>query len=321
MAVYTEVPDEELEAFLAGYGIGSLLSFKGIAEGVENSNYLVKTTDGTYVLTLYERRVNPADLPFFIGLLEHLAARGVTCPQPLKDRQGRDLSTLCGRPAALMTFLEGVWVRRPGVQHCRALGEALAFLHDAASDYEGSRANNLSVEGWRPIFAAVADRADTVAPGLGREMEAEITFLETHWPGDLPEGIIHADLFPDNVFFLGDDISGLIDFYFACRDTLAYDLAVCLNAWCFEPDMSFNLTKGKALLNAYSAHRPLGQDEIEALPVLARGAAMRFFVTRLYDLINHPPGAFVRPKDPMEYARRIRFHRGVTSAAEYGLGL
>ncbi|ESR26233.1 homoserine kinase [Lutibaculum baratangense] len=321
MAVYTEVPDEELNRFVADYDIGTAVSFKGIAEGVENSNFLLKTTEGVFVLTLYERRVDPADLPFFIGLLEHLAARGVTCPQPLRDRGGNVLKTLCRRPAALMTFLEGVWVRRPTVEHCQALGGALASLHEAAADYDGRRANALSVDGWRPIFAAVADRADSVAPGLSAEMETEISFLETHWPQDLPGGIIHADLFPDNVFFLGNTISGLIDFYFACRDMLAYDLAICLNAWCFEPDMSFNLTKGRALMNAYARRRPLGEAEIAALPILARGAAMRFFVTRLYDLVNHPPGAFVRPKDPMEYAKRIRFHRSVTNAREYGLGL
>lgn len=321
MAVYTEVPDEELADFLADYEIGTLVSFKGIAEGVENSNYLVRTTGGSYVLTLYERRVDPADLPFFIGLLEHLVARGVNCPLPLHDRQGRDLRTLCGRPAALMTFLDGVWVRRPGVAHCRALGEALADLHEAAADFPGDRRNALSVDGWRPIFAAVADRADTVAEGLEAEMEAELGFLERNWPANLREGIVHADLFPDNVFFLGERISGLIDFYFACRDMLAYDLAVCLNAWCFEADMSFNLTKGRALLAGYAARRPLDQAEIEALPLLARGAAMRFFVTRLFDLINHPPGAFVRPKDPMEYAKRIRFHRTVRDAVGYGFGL
>ncbi len=319
MAVYTEVPDEELAAFLAGYGIGPLLSYKGIAEGVENTNYLIHAETGSYILTLYEKRVEPGDLPFFLGLMEHLSARGVTCPTPLRNGEGETLGQLCGRPAALMTFLEGLWIRRPGVVHCRELGSALARMHEAAADYPGARSNSLSVDGWRPIFAAVADRADSVAAGLAAEMETELAVLEASWPDDLPQGIIHADLFPDNVFFLEDKVSGLIDFYFACRDALAYDVAICINAWCFEADLSFNVTKARALLAGYFDHRPLSKAEVAALPLLARGAAMRFFVTRLYDLINHPPGAFVRPKDPMEYARRNRFHRSVTGPAEYGL--
>lgn len=319
MAVYTEVPDEELSAFLAEYAIGELLSYKGIAEGVENTNYVIHAAKGSFILTLYEKRVDPGDLPFFLKLMEHLSARGVTCPTPLRNSAGRSLGKLCNRPAALMTFLEGLWVRRPGVHHCREVGATLARMHEAAADFVGERENTLSVDGWRPIFAAVADRADTVSPGLAAEMETELAALEASWPKDLPTGIIHADLFPDNVFFLGERVSGVIDFYFACRDALAYDIAVCLNAWCFEPDMSFNVTKARALLAGYTDRRELSAAEVAVLPLLARGAAMRFFVTRLYDLINHPPGAFVRPKDPMEYARRNRFHRSVASASEYGL--
>ncbi len=319
MAVYTEVPDEALSQFVADYEIGALLSFKGIAEGVENTNYLVHAEAGNFILTLYEKRVNPADLPFFLELMEHLSGKGLTCPLPVRDRNGEALRTLCGRPAALMTFLDGLWVRRPGVEHCRALGGTLAAMHKAALDFPGQRRNALSVDDWRPIFAAVANRADTLQPGLAAEMEGELRFLETNWPKHLPTGIIHADLFPDNVFFLDTRVSGLIDFYFACRDALAYDIAVCLNAWCFEPDLSFNVTKARAMLTAYAGRRRLTGDEYDALPILARGAAMRFFVTRLYDWLNHPPGAFVRPKDPLEYARRLRFHRVVRSAAEYGL--
>lgn len=319
MAVYTEVPDEELAAFLANYDVGTLLSFKGIAEGVENTNYILHTDRASYILTLYEKRVDPADLPFFLDLMDHLSAKGITCPLPLHDREGKSLRTLCGRPAALMTFLEGLWVRKPNVEHCRALGGALAAMHRAAFDFPGNRRNALSVDGWRPIFAAVADRADTLQPGLAAEMEAELTFLEANWPAELPDGIIHADLFPDNVFFLNSRLSGLIDFYFACRDYIAYDVAVCLNAWCFEPDLSFNATKARAMLTAYAGKRRLTTEEYAAMPLLARGAAMRFLVTRLYDWLNHPPGALVRPKDPLEYARRIRFHRSVTSTGEYGL--
>jgi homoserine kinase type II len=319
MAVYTDIQAEELQGFLAGYEIGSLLSYKGIAEGVENSNFLLHTSRGHFILTLYEKRVNAADLPFFIGLMEHLAARGLTCPQPVKNRSGAALGTLSGRPAAIVTFLEGMWLRRPGVSHCGALGEALAKLHLAGADFAMQRKNALSVDGWRPLCQATASRADTVQQGLADMIAEELDLLEQRWPQGLPQGVIHADLFPDNVFFLGDALSGLIDFYFACTDTLAYDIAVCLNAWCFEPDQSYNVTKGRALLAGYQRIRKLSRDECAALPFLSRGAALRFLLTRLLDWLETPPGALVRRKDPLEYRRKLRFHQKVASARDYGL--
>jgi homoserine kinase type II len=318
VAVYTEVPDDELAAFLAGYEIGSLLSYKGIAEGVENSNYLLRTTQGSYILTLYEKRVREADLPFFLGLMQHLARRGLTCPLPVANQSGEALGRLAGRPAAIITFLEGVAVRRPTAQHCGALGRALARLHQAGDGYPMTRPNALSREGWPPLFRQAEERADTVAVGLAERTRRELAFLERAWPTGLPTGIIHADLFTDNVFFIGPEVSGLIDFYFACTDAFAYDLAICLNAWCFEPDGSFNLTKGSALVAGYQAVRPLGAEEVEALPVLCRGAALRFMLTRLVDWLNVPAGALVRPKDPLEYDRRLAFHRRVAHAGEYG---
>jgi len=319
MAVYTDVSTEDLKTFLAGYDLGELLSYKGIAEGVENSNFLVHTGTGHYILTLYEKRVAAGDLPFFLGLMEHLAARGITCPQPVKTRDGATLGTLCGRPAAIVTFLDGMWMRRPDAGHCAAVGEALARLHLAGADFPGRRSNALTVEDWRPLFAQAADRADGVQPGLRATIEQELAHLEAAWPRDLPQGVIHADLFPDNVFFLGDKLSGLIDFYFACTDTLAYDVAICLNAWCFEPDHSYNVTKGRNLLNAYMAKRPLSAAELDALPLLARGAAMRFLLTRLVDWLNVPPGAMVQPKNPIEYFRKLRFHQKAESVRDYGL--
>ena len=319
MAVYTDVAAEELEAFLAGYAIGELLSYKGIAEGVENSNFLLHTSTGNFILTLYERRVAAADLPFFLGLMEHLAGRGITCPQPVKDRSGAMLGEVSGKPAALITFLEGMWIRRPSGRHCGALGEALAKLHRAGADFAGKRANALSVEGWRPLYAAVASRCDNVQPGLAAALAAELAQLEAAWPRNLPQGVIHADLFPDNVFFLGDKLSGLIDFYFACTDALAYDLAICLNAWCFEADHSYNVTKGRALLQAYAAVRPLASCERQALPMLARGAALRFLLTRLVDWFDERGAALVRRKDPMEYFRKLRFHQAVASVRDYGI--
>jgi homoserine kinase type II len=319
MAVYTDVPDEELRAFIAEYAIGEVISCKGIAEGVENSNFLLRTEAGTYILTLYEKRVAPADLPFFIALMEHLAAHGIACPTPVKARDGIALRQLCGRPAALVSFLDGMWPRRILPFHCAGVGGALAKLHLAGAAFALERANNLSVAGWRSLFEACRARAHEVRPGLAQELGAELDALERAWPRDLPGGVIHADLFPDNVFFRHEEVSGLIDFYFACTDFLAYDLAICLNAWCFEPDGSFNVTKARLMLASYRAVRPLSAEEFAALPLLARGSALRFLLTRLYDWLNHPPGAFVRPKDPLEYLQKLRFHRSVTQPSAYGL--
>ena len=319
MAVYTEVSDEELEEFLSQYDLGGLVSFKGIAEGVENSNYLLGTGTGTYILTLYEKRVHRDDLPYFLGLMEHLAGQGIACPTPIRGSDGRALRELCSRPAAIISFLEGVWPRRVQPRHCALLGDTMARMHLAGASFGGERANALSVEGWRRLFRQVEARADEVRPDLAAEIAGELAHLEAHWPRDLPAGIIHADLFPDNVFFLADKLSGLIDFYFACNDFFAYDLAICLNAWCFETDRSFNITKARQMLSAYREVRPFSDTELEALPLLARGSALRFLLTRLYDWLNHPDGAWVKPKDPLEYLQKLRFHQGITGAGAYGL--
>jgi homoserine kinase type II len=318
MAVYTDVSEDELARFLGSYDLGALLSFKGIAEGVENSNFLVHTERGHYILTLYEKRVAARDLPFFLALMEHLADRGITCPQPVHNKQGVVLGEIAGRPAAIVTFLDGLWIRRPGVKHCAAVGEALARLHLAGQDFSMTRANALTVGDWRALYAQADGRADSVQHGLADTIARELDVLEQSWPRGLPQGVIHADLFPDNVFFLGDRLSGLIDFYFACTDTLAYDVAICLNAWCFEPDHAYNVTKGRALLQGYSAVRALSAAEREALPLLARGSALRFLLTRLVDWLRVPDGALVRPKDPLEYFRKLRFHQSVTSVRDYG---
>jgi len=319
MAVYTDVAAEDLSAFLSAYDLGELLAYKGIAEGVENSNFLLHTSRGYFILTLYEKRVAAVDLPFFLALMEHLAARGLNCPQPVKNRAGETLGRLAGRPAAIVTFLDGMWIRRPSATHCAGLGRALAELHLAGAGFSMRRANALSVAGWRSLYETAEARADTVQAGLASAIAAELGILAARWPRDLPQGVIHADLFPDNVFFLGEKLSGLIDFYFACTDTLAYDVAICLNAWCFETDHSYNVTKGRALLTAYAARRPLSAAELEALPLLARGAATRFLLTRLVDWLNVPPGALVKPKDPLEYHRKLRFHQAVTSVRDYGI--
>ncbi len=319
MAVYTEVSDTELEAFLANYGLGKLLAYKGIAEGVENSNFLLHVEAGFFILTLYEKRVDAADLPFFLALMEHLAARGLACPQPVKMKNAATLGMLAGRPVAIVTFLEGVSSRRPTNSQCAALGAALGELHRAGADFPQRRPNALSLTAWPHLFDQAKGRADEIQNGLSAFIAEELAFLERAWPQNLPRGVIHADLFPDNVLFLGNKVSGLIDFYFACTDFLAYDLAVSLNAWCFEPDFSFNVTKSMGLIEAYRSVRKLAPEEIEALPVLARGSALRFVLTRLVDWLNVPPGALVKPKDPLEYVKRLRFHQRSKSARDLGL--
>jgi homoserine kinase type II len=320
MAVYTDVAADELADFLSHYDIGELLSYKGIAEGVENSNFLLHTSTGNFILTLYEKRVAKADLPFFLGLMTHLASRGIDCPQPVKRKSGEALSTLADRPAVIISFLEGVWPRKPTVAQCGEVGQALAKLHLAGRDFGMSRANALSVSGWRPLFEAAASRADELQHGLRSFITAELERLESGiWPKNLPQGVIHADLFPDNVFFLGEKLSGIIDFTFACNDILAYDVAITLNAWCFEADHSFNVTKARAFLNAYGRERKLSEAERDALPLLARGAALRILLTRLVDWFNVPPGALVRPKDPLEYVRKLRFQQGASSMRDYGV--
>jgi len=319
MAVYTQVSAEEIEGFVAGYDIGEVIAFKGIAEGVENSNYLLQTSSGFYILTLYEKRVKTQDLPFFLGLMDHLAARGIACPTPIHDRKGEALGALAGRPAAIVSFLNGLSIHRIQPPHCAELGRAMADMHLAGRDFTGTRDNALSLAGWRVLFDACVDQADTVAPGLVSLLAEELEALEKNWPAGLPHGIIHADLFPDNVFFLHEALSGIIDFYFACSDFFAYELAICLNAWCFEPDGAFNITKARHMMTAYRRVRPLEEAELAALPMLARGAALRFLLTRLYDWLNQVDGALVRPKDPREYLKKLRFHQGVSSPAAYGL--
>ncbi|MBV9734627.1 MAG: homoserine kinase, partial [Acidisphaera sp.] len=277
MAVYTDVSDDALAAFLADYAIGRVVAFRGIAEGVENSNFSLRTTGGDFILTLYEKRVDPAELPWFLGLMEHLAGRGIVCPQPVHGRDGAALRQLCGRHAAITTFLPGVWPRRVAPGHCAAVGEALAGLHLAGRGYASERANALGPASWRPLLERSRLRAEEVHPGLDEELDAALARILGGWPagGAFPRGHIHADLFPDNVFFLEGRLSGLIDFYFAATDLLAYDVAVCLNAWCFEPDYQFNVTKARALLRAYAETRPLLPEERRALPILCQGAAIR----------------------------------------------
>ena len=319
MAVYTDVSDEELEAFVATYDIGEVQFCKGIAEGVENSNYLLQTDRGNYILTLYEKRVEPKDLPFFLGLMDHLATQNFPCPTPIHDRDGKALRELCGRPAALTSFLSGLWPKRVAPDHCKGVGGVAAKMHLAAEGFEPTRKNGLDRAGWQELFTQTKERANEIQTGLATKIEAELAFLEENWPNALPSGIIHADLFPDNVFFHQSDLSGVIDFYFACNGSFAYEIAICLNAWCFDDDSSFNVTKARNLIEGYTAIRALDPAEIAALPLLARGSALRFLLTRLYDLLNHREGALVNPKDPLEYLKKLQFHQNADGPGAYGL--
>ena len=316
MAVYTDITDADLEAFLADFDLGAPLAFKGIAEGVSNSNFLLETEGGRFILTIYEKRAREEDLPFFLDLMRWLAAHSFPCPTPQPDRGGEVLKRLCGKPAALVSFLPGVSARRPSARHCREAGAGLAELHLAAKGFPGARVNDFGQPTWAPMFAGHRADAEALRPGMAAEIDADLAQLEQAWPRALPEGVVHADFFPDNVFFLDNRFAAAIDFYFAAVDALAYDLGVALNAWCFEPDGSFNVTNAQALVAGYQSRRPLSQPERDALPILAHGAAMRFFLTRLIDWGDTPAGALVKVLDPMQYEARLAFHRAAQGRLE-----
>ncbi len=318
MAVYTQVSEEELARFVTGHGLGELRSCKGIAEGVENTNYLIETVKGRFILTLYEKRVAPENLPFYLGLMEHLASKGIACPLPVRDRDGEQVAELAGRAAAIVTFLDGISARLPTPRQCALLGQTLAQMHLAGSDYPRKLENSLGPQGWVQLYDRFKPRAHEVLPDLPAVVETEFAVLLPNWSTDLPKGVIHADLFPDNVFFLGDRLSGVIDFYFACNDLLAYDIGICLNAWCFDVSRRFDRDKAAALLGGYQSVRRLTPAEGRAIPVLARGAALRFLLTRAHDWIATPKDAIVKPHDPADYVARILQHRQMTRPADYG---
>jgi homoserine kinase type II len=323
MAVYTKLDDDAIRAFLNDYTVGELVSAKGIVEGVENTNYLLTVArngkESRYILTVYEKRVNPEELPFFMGVMEQLAHEGVACPRPLHSIRGGTVRELAGKPAAMVTFLEGKNVRSIQNAHVGALGEAMAKMHLAIENSALERNNDLSIDGWETLFDKVKAQADAYRPDLQAMLSEELAYLREHWPSHLPHGIIHADLFPDNVFFQGTELTGIIDFYFACTDAFVYDIAITMNAWCFEQHSEFNVTKANALLKAYHAVRPLSDAELEALPILARGAALRFLLTRLHDWLFQVEGAEVTVKDPGEYIKKWAFHCSVKRHQEYGL--
>jgi len=309
MAVYTHVPAEAMAAFLARYDCGELVSAKGIAEGVENSNYLVDTTTGRFILTLYERRVAAGDLPFFMALLDHLAGKGLPVPPAIKDRDGVAIQELGGRPACLIKFLPGVSLSHPTPAQAMAAGRSMAEMHRAVEDFPLTRENTMGFDHWTPLFERCGRDLDTISPGLYDDLSFQLDAVRSSWRDDLamPRGVIHADLFPDNVLMRGDTVSGLIDFYFACTDFRAYDLAVAHSAWTFDasgsrPDWAI----GDALIAGYQQVVPLQPVERAELVNLARGACIRFLLSRAWDWLNTPADALVTRKDPMAYWRRLK---------------
>jgi homoserine kinase type II len=309
MAVYTHVSTEEMIAFLRRYDHGTLISAKGIAEGVENSNYLIETSGGRFILTLYEKRVNAEELPFFCALTDHLADKGLNIPRMLRDRRGEQIQTLAGRPACLIEFLGGVSVTHPTPAQARAAGGALGDMHRALADFRPGRPNGLGLAGWQALAARCGADLDRIHPGLGARVARELAWLEGNWPRHLAEAVIHADLFPDNVLMLGDEVSGVIDFYFACTDIRAWDVAVTHAAWCFEGDgTGYHADLGRALIAGYDRQFGLSTEERLAFPMLARGACLRFLLTRAWDWLNTPAGALVTRKDPLAFLRRLEFY-------------
>lgn len=328
MAVYTQLGAEALAAIVARFDIGALVSAKGIAEGVSNSNWLIETRDAVgqchrFILTMYEARTDVGELPFFLDLLDHLAARGCPVPRTIHDRSGASFGWHEGpdgrKALALIEFLPGVSVSAPTPGQTRAVGAALAQINLAAADYPASRRNTLGLAGWQALAEACGrEGLASIDPGLADLVERELAVLVRDWPAELPRSVIHADLFPDNVLMLDDAVCGLIDFYFACTDITAYDLAVTHAAWCFDASgRRFDPELSRALMEGYQEVRPLSDAERNGLPLLARGASMRFLMTRAFDWMNTPAGAMVTRKDPMAFARRLQFYADPANSAVF----
>lgn len=317
MAVFTPLSDDQVSDVLALYDAGAYMRHDGILEGVENSNFHVFTDRAHLVLTIFESRTNVSDLPFFFSYTDHLTKNGISCPSPLRNREGNTAITISGKQAALFPFLEGRSLAVSGLtpDHCHSLGAYLARMHQAVGNFSKVRNNPLSIGGWKKLADKTRDRADTVQAGLSRLIDDELAWLSQHWPRDLPQGAIHADVFPDNVFFNQGEVSAVIDFYFSATDMFAYDLAIAINAWCFDQGYQFRPAYYQALMKGYESVRQLSVAEKSALPVLLRGASVRFLTTRLHDWIFHDPASFVRPHDPMAYVTRLEFHQTESLAA------
>jgi homoserine kinase type II len=317
MAVYTKLEHLEVKLFLEQYNISNFKDYKGITEGVENTNYLIKSSEQDYILTIYEKRVDEKDLPFFIKLLSDLSDNNFPCPKPIANKNNEKINKIKNKNAALVTFLNGKSKNKITSEDCFEVGKIAAQLHKITKKFNINRKNNLSIENWQNIFEKTIKQKIDLDESIIKKTRNYLNFLKDKWPKNLPQGIIHADLFPDNIFFIDNKVSGIIDFYFACNDFFAYEIAICINSICFDNNSTFNMAKAKNLINGYSSIRTLTEDEKKYLPILSMGAAMRFFLTRLYDFYHTDNKADVKIKDPFEYFKKIEFHSTIKNFNEY----
>ena len=320
MAVYTKLSENNLKDFFSKYNLGKLLKFKGIQEGIENSNYFVKTDSGKFILTIYEKRVEAKDLPFFMGLMKNIFNENFPSPEPIINKNGNYITEIFGKKAAVVSFLEGFSKKNLTPDNCHEVGIYTAKLHMITKNLNIKRTNRLSVNSWRLIYRKIQKDCSKIYPNLTKIIETNLDVIENKWPKNIPCGIIHADLFPDNIFFKGNKLTGIIDFYFSCYDFYALEIAICLNALCFEgknEDLSFNVTKAKKFIDGYSSIRKLTEEEKESLKILCQGAAMRFLLTRVFDYLNLTEDALVKIKDPVEYLKRLEFHDSVKNYQDY----
>jgi homoserine kinase type II len=317
MAVYTKLEHQEVRQFLEQYNINNFKDYEGITEGVENTNYLIKTSEQDYILTIYEKRVDENDLPFFIKLLSYLSENKFPCPKPIANKNNEKINRIKNKNAALVTFLNGQSKNKITSEECFEIGKITAQLHEITKKFDINRKNNLSIENWESIFEKTIKQKIDLDESIIKKTKNYLNFLKDKWPKNLPQGIIHADLFPDNIFFTNNKVSGIIDFYFACNDFFAYEIAICINSLCFDNNSTFNMTKAKNLIDGYTSIRTLSEDEKKYLPILSMGAAMRFFLTRLYDFYHTDNKADVKIKDPFEYLKKIEFHSTIKNFNEY----
>ena len=313
MAIYTKLSFKEVSNILKSYSLGNLKNLKGIKEGIEYTNYLLNTTNGKYILTIYEKRVNTKELPFFINLMSHLSSNKIICPKPISNNSGLYIFKIKNKYASISSFVEGKGMLSHSTAACKTIGKNIARLHLATKNIKISRKNNLSINSWVKLNNSIKNKANLKIPGIHLFINKILQKLKKNWPNNIPSGIIHADLFPDNIFFLKNKFSGFIDFYFACNDLLVYDLAICINAICFDKSNKLDNQKVSAILQGYSTIRKLKKIELEALPNLLIGAAIRFFLTRLHDSIYLQKNAIVKVKDPIEYLNKIKFHNIATN--------
>ena len=309
MAVFTKLTKDDIEKFLKGYSIGSLISFEGIMEGIENTNYKIITTSNAYILTIFEKRVNPNELPFFMNLQRNLVTHGFDCPLPIDNNEGSAINNIQGKSAVIISFLEGKQLQSALPKHCKEVGTMIARFTNITKLSKQKRENSLSLEAWESIFEKCKKSGEVSYYEYFKYLEEELIFLKNNWPHKLPKAIIHADLFQDNIFFIDNQISGVIDFYFSCEDFIAYELALAINAWCFDLHNGFKSTNYDSLIEGFNEHSSLSIDELSAMNILLRGAAVRILVTRLHDKIFHPKNALVIPKDPKEYLDILKWHQ------------